>query len=106
MSMVTRVTGTRSGAGDDVAVIPAPSAAQEIQIYFVQVHSEGATPVTVLVKGGATVLDRSRLANDGAQKMRQYTNNNSLRCGAGNPVFLNLDVGAAVGYVLEYIVVG
>lgn len=103
---VARVIGTRSTAGAGTAVIPAPAANQEVRIYFVQIQSEGATPVTVLLKGGSSVVDRVRCASDANGKMREYTDRNCLYCGAGNAVFVDLSVDATISYVLEYLVVG
>lgn len=104
--VVARVIGTRSTSGAGTAVIPAPEADQEVRIYFGQIQAETETPVTVLLKGGADVIDRVRCAKDATGKMRQYTDFNCLRCGAGNAVFIDLSVNAEIAYVLEYLVVG
>lgn len=101
-----RVTGVRTSAGAGSAVIPAPSANQEVQIYFSQIQAESETPVTVLLKGGSATVDRVRCARDGGGKMREYTDRDSISCGAGNAVFVDLSADAQIGYVIEYRVIG
>lgn len=106
MTKVARVTGTRTTAGSGAPVIAAPAPNQEVLIYYTQVQAQDATPVTVLLKAGSNIEDRVRCAVDGGGKMREYTDNNCIRCGAGNEVYLDLDVNALIGYVIEYRIVG
>lgn len=103
---VARVIGVRTTAGAGAAVISAPEPNQEIRIYFSQIQAENATPVTVLLKAGVTVVDRVRCGSEASGKMREYTDRNCICCGAGNAVFIDLSADATVGYVLEYLVVG
>lgn len=105
MSQFQRVIGTRSTAGDGTAVIAAPTSDKEVRLYFVQLQAEASGTVTVLINGGATAVDRIRCAGDGQGKLREYTDRNCIRCGAGNAVYVNLSDAVQVGYILEYLVV-
>lgn len=98
----TRINGTRSTSGDGTAIIAAPASGKEAVIYMLMEQATEDTAVTILLKGGSTVLHRLRCAGDAQGYTGEFSELTAIRCGSGNAVYINLSGAAAMHYNIAY----
>lgn len=96
------VQGVTSAAS--VELVAAPAAGKQIAIVYIHLARENAATVATLVSGAQTVRRRN-LVNAGDTYTFQAQPGQELLCPAAMALTLNLSVGSAVGYNLDYYLV-
>lgn len=96
------VTGTCSSSGDNTAAIAAPGVGNRLVICSERWQLEAADPLTIVLKDGATPVQRIRCTADGDGFDRVYGAGNELRLSDNAAYVPNLSGAHQVGYSIRY----
>lgn len=102
---MARVYGTKSTTGSGTAIIAAPPSGKEIVIFYRIVQALAATPTTISLKGGTTVLEAIRCAGDAQGLVGVIPGGAAIHCGDGQAFYIDQDAACAIHWTICYEIV-